>query len=128
GPLVGVGLSRREWLELCGGGAALVAAGGIPGFAWAQAQETPKYGGVLVSVQGSDPPHFDPFSSGSSTILNILASCHNSLVMMDPLNPDKVIGDLAQSWEVSPDGKSYTFKLVQNAKFHDGVPLTSADV
>jgi peptide/nickel transport system substrate-binding protein len=35
---------------------------------------------------------------------------------------------LAESWEVSPDGLTYTFHLVQNATFHDGEPVTSADV
>lgn len=36
--------------------------------------------------------------------------------------------ELAESWEVSPDGKVYTFKLVKNAKWHDGKPFTAHDV
>ncbi len=36
--------------------------------------------------------------------------------------------DLAESWDISPDGKVYTFHLVKNAKWHDGKPVTSADV
>lgn len=36
--------------------------------------------------------------------------------------------NLATSWEISPDGLSYTFHLAKNAKFHDGKPVTSADV
>ena len=39
-----------------------------------------------------------------------------------------MVGDLAQSWTVAPDGMSYTFKLKSGVKFHDGTPLTSADV
>ena len=35
---------------------------------------------------------------------------------------------LATEWTISPDGKSYTFKLRPNVKFHDGKPFTSADV
>ena len=88
----------------------------------------PQYGGVLTRGVTGEPANFDPFSNTSSFTLNVVAACYNSLVMFDPLNPDKVIGDLAEAWEVSPDGKAYTFKLVKNAKFHDGVPMTSADV
>lgn len=35
---------------------------------------------------------------------------------------------LAKSWQSSPDGKTWTFQLQENAKFHDGTPLTSEDV
>ncbi|WP_252407713.1 ABC transporter substrate-binding protein, partial [Escherichia coli] len=40
----------------------------------------------------------------------------------------KPMPGLAQSWEVSPDGLKYTFKLFPNITFHDGKPMTSADV
>lgn len=50
------------------------------------------------------------------------------LVAMD-YGPDFDIHPLlAESWEVSPDGKTYTFHLVKNATWHDGEPFTSADV
>jgi len=38
------------------------------------------------------------------------------------------VPDLATSWDISPDGKTYTFHLRHNVKWHDGVPFTSADV
>ena len=40
----------------------------------------------------------------------------------------KPVPDLATSWEVSPDGQRYVFHLAPNATFHDGNPVTSADV
>lgn len=40
----------------------------------------------------------------------------------------KVIGGLAESWTISPNGLVYTFKLRKNAKFHDGSPVLASDV
>lgn len=42
--------------------------------------------------------------------------------------PSKVTGELAESWQVSPDGKKITFTLKAGAKFHDGTPVTAEDV
>ena len=95
----------------------------------ALAQETaPVRGGILNLVTSGDPPNFDPFSNNSSFVLHIVAACYNSLLMMHPENPTEIIGDLATGWTQSDDGLTWTFTLVQNAKFHDGVALTAADV
>ncbi len=45
-----------------------------------------------------------------------------------PSKAGPVVGHLADSWEVSSDGKVYTFKLKKGAAFHDGAPLTAKDV
>ncbi|MBI4278130.1 MAG: hypothetical protein HY660_06705 [Armatimonadetes bacterium] len=52
----------------------------------------------------------------------------NRLVAMDYGPEFKVRPDLARKWEVSPDGRTYTFHLARNVKWHDGKPFTSADV
>ena len=51
----------------------------------------------------------------------------NGLVQYDPANTSEVTGDLAKEWEVSPDGKLYTFTL-HEANWHDGNPVTASDV
>ena len=51
----------------------------------------------------------------------------NGLVQYDPANTSEVTGDLAKEWEVSPDGKLYTFTL-HDANWHDGTPVTADDV
>ncbi|MCW5852432.1 MAG: hypothetical protein KIT87_20325 [Anaerolineae bacterium] len=88
----------------------------------------PEYGGILTFNLNSDPPNFDFISNTTSSPVWAFGPCYNGLVIYDPLDPNKIIGDLAESWEVSPDGKAYTFKLIKGVKFHDRVPLTSADV
>jgi peptide/nickel transport system substrate-binding protein len=53
---------------------------------------------------------------------------YNTLLKFDAANYPKVKGDLAQSWTVSKDGLTYTFKLRQGVKFHDGSNFSSADI
>ena len=57
-----------------------------------------------------------------------MSTVYNTLVMFDPHQYPKIIGDLAQAWTVSDDGMTWTFTLHQGVKFHDGSELTSADV
>lgn len=58
----------------------------------------------------------------------LLDNVYQGMVTVDGNAKDKIVPALATSWDQSPDGLTYTFHLVQNAKFHDGAPLTSADV
>jgi peptide/nickel transport system substrate-binding protein len=59
----------------------------------------------------------------------VLWQLYNNLVRWNPVDGvNSIVPDLAESWEKSADGKSYTFKLRQGVKFHDGTPFSSADV
>lgn len=87
---------------------------------------TPKRGGVLrVGVQG-DPVALDPHSTSLTATNHITEHIYGRLVTIDPALTPKP--DLAESWEISPDGLIYTFKLRKGVKFHNGQPLVAADV
>ncbi|MDP2951788.1 MAG: ABC transporter substrate-binding protein [Chloroflexota bacterium] len=57
----------------------------------------------------------------------VTAPVLSGILQYDPLDQSKIIGDLAQRWEVSPDGLTYTFFLTPGVKWHDGKPFTSED-
>ncbi|MBI2910149.1 MAG: hypothetical protein HYX92_21110 [Chloroflexi bacterium] len=88
----------------------------------------PRYGGILIVGSRHAIPHFDMHQETSAGIQIPLSSAYSTLVRNDPLEEDKVIGDLARSWDVSADGLIYTFRLHEGVKFHDGKPLVSEDV
>ena len=94
----------------------------------APAQETPRRGGVLSAVIGSDAPGLDPHQESTFANIQMVAPLYSTLLQIDPYAYPKVIGDAATEWKISPDGLTYTFKLRPDMKFHDGSPLTSADV
>ncbi|MDP2952689.1 MAG: ABC transporter substrate-binding protein, partial [Chloroflexota bacterium] len=99
-----------------------------PTAAPAPAAEKPRSGGILTSSFSGDPSSFD--SHQERTVLNLapVAPAYSLLVQNDPADNSKIIPDLAERWEVSPDGKVYTFYIRKGVKFHDGKPATSADV
>src|SRR6266699_888045 len=94
----------------------------------ARAAETGRRGGVLLAVIGADPPSLDPHQESTFANIELVAPLYSTLLKLDPYNYPKIIGDLATDWKISPDGLTYTFKLHPGVKFHDGSPLTSADV
>ncbi len=86
----------------------------------------PQYGGSVVVAVTGDPGGLNPAVTTQGGVHLVCGSIFSGLVAQDfDLNP---VPDLAHRWEVSGDGKIYTFYLAPNAEFHDGVPLTSADV
>lgn len=88
--------------------------------------DNPQYGGSVVVAVSSDPGGLNPAITTQGGVHLICGSIFSGLVAHDfNLNP---VPDLAESWEVSPDGRTYTFHLARTAEFHDGVPVTSEDV
>src|SRR6201993_5477227 len=53
---------------------------------------------------------------------------YDCLIRRDPRDGQTIIPDLAQRWEIAPDGKKYTFPLRRGVKFHDGADFTAEDV
>ncbi|MBD9596396.1 ABC transporter substrate-binding protein [Ensifer sp. ENS05] len=130
-PLYSLPMTRRAFLGQTALGVvtASLAAGGLPmGSVRAAAGEAPTKGGILTYNLNGDPPNFDMLANTTSYVISAVGPCYNGLVRFDPTSPDTVIGDLAERWEVSEDGKVYTFHLLKSVKFHDGAPMTAADV
>src|SRR5207249_2656323 len=96
----------------------------------AAAQETPRRGGELVFVVAAEPPSFDAHQEETFAMLHPGAPQYNTLMRVDPTDRTgtKLVGDLAESWTISPDRRIYTFKVRKGVKFHDGSVMTSADV
>src|SRR5262245_24464135 len=106
--------------------AGIVAIFGVVSLAAAQAQSQPVRGGTLVMVVQPEPPTLGSYISTSGPIGQVATKVYEGLLEYDfDLKPRP---GLAQSWTVSPDGKTVTFKLQDGVKFHDGQPFTSADV
>jgi peptide/nickel transport system substrate-binding protein len=87
---------------------------------------TPKRGGVLRAAFGVTTSNFDIIQGGSGSVLWQL---YNNLVRFNPIDGlNTIVPDLAESWEKSADGKTFTFKLRQGVKYTDGTVFSSADV
>ena len=93
--------------------------------------EEPVRGGTLVFGTAADPGSMDPASSSAGTAFTVFDTIYNGLVEKDktvdaPTPP--IVPGLAESYEVSPDGLTYTFKLRRGVKFQDGTPFDASVV
>jgi peptide/nickel transport system substrate-binding protein len=112
-------LDRRSLLKLGAAGAATLGTG----IHLAHAQEKPKRGGTLTIGRNHDA---DTLYPGRSTGLSAIATnllIYDGLVLHD--FQMKIRPALAERWEVSPDGLTWTFYLKKGVKFHCGAPLTA---
>jgi len=89
---------------------------------------TPKKGGTLrwAVAAGNATQVADPAKASGTMPLLIATNCYDTLVRAD--ENYKLTPALATEWSSTPDGLTWTFKLRQGVKFHDGSPLTAQDV
>ena len=83
-------------------------------------------GGTLVAGWGQDPVGLDPHVTSARSSLQILENVLDTLVTLDA--EQNVVPSLAESWEVSDDGLTWTFNLRDGVVFSNGRPLTAEDV
>ncbi len=122
-----MGLTRREFLYLSGVGMAGVTLAGIPESGYG-AEKKPKYGGRLRVGERGASAGLDAHKNQFFMDLFNYTLLYNALTIMGPLPQVRMYPDLAKSWEISPNGKEYTFPLREGVKFHHGKELDSGDV
>jgi ABC-type transport system substrate-binding protein len=136
-PRVPGGVDRRTFVKRFGAGVGVLASGlPVAGSASAQSPQNvavkadprAKRGGALRYGVLNAPAHFDIHQSGTVSNLGAQAPMYDCLIRRDPRDGQTIVPDLAQRWEISPDGKRYTFHLRRGVKFHDGAALTADDV
>jgi peptide/nickel transport system substrate-binding protein len=99
-----------------------------PDFQLKAAEPNPKSGGTLRYAVHSAPTHFDIHQSGTVANMGAQGPMYDNLIRRDPRDGQTIIPDLAYRWDISADGKTYTFYLRQGVKFHDGADFTAEDV
>jgi peptide/nickel transport system substrate-binding protein len=85
--------------------------------------------GVVVMAKAIDDivGAFDPAESYEFTNNEVCGNVYRKLVLPDPADPTRLKGDLAESWDVSPDGTRLTFTLREGPRFASGNPVTAED-
>lgn len=85
---------------------------------------TPVTGGTL-NLYGTDPTTLDPALSAEATSIEYILQIFGGLVTLG--TDMEVVPDIARTWEMSKDGKTYTFQLRDDVKFQNGRPVTARD-
>ncbi|MDP5217736.1 ABC transporter substrate-binding protein [Ruegeria sp. 2205SS24-7] len=81
---------------------------------------------ITIALQ-LEPPHLDPTSAAAQAIDSVLyTNVFEGLTRF--MGDGSIVPGLAESWEISDDGKTYTFKLREGVSFHDGAPMSAEDV
>ena len=88
----------------------------------------PRDGGLVHMSAYADTKDWDPLGSSSLSSVISYSQLYNQIVQFDTDDPTKVVGDLAESWEVNEDGTSFIFHLRDEVKWTDGEDLDADDV
>ena len=114
-------MTNRLLSVLIGGSAAIIATLAVTPTSMAQPP-----GGTLREMLPQEPPGLIPALNPHAMTKHVGSKIYQSLLAWDfDMNPEP---QLANSWEISDDGKTYTFHLRDDVKWHDGEPFTSDDV
>ncbi len=105
---------------------------GLGLYAQAANAETPRKGGILDFVVAGEAPSKDGHRETTYSVIHPYAPFYSLLIRVDPDNPqssdfvcDLCVGDVP---EPTNDGKTFTFRIKEGVRFHDGTPLTAQDV
>ena len=124
-------MKHASGLSAAGLAAALALA--LPAAAAEAEEETPKHGGMLTYLIPADaPPSFDGHREGTFAMLHATAPFYSVLIRINPQNPSSTtdfVCDLCTEMPQPTDGgRTYTFRIRDGVKWHDGTPLTATDV
>ncbi len=82
-------------------------------------------GRIFTMNIGTEPPTLDPVEADDMISISILTNIYRGLTQYGPNN--RIVPAYAQSWQISPDGRTYTFHLRKNGRWSDGKPVTAND-
>jgi peptide/nickel transport system substrate-binding protein len=91
------------------------------------AAEARDRGGTIIWAVHEGMPDFDIHYQGTYIAAQPIGPIYNGLLTFDVYDNEKIMGDLAERWEITEDGKRITFALRKGVKFHDGSDFTCAD-
>jgi len=129
-------VSRREFLKFVTALTAGVATAGVPVIAAAKNVAKAPVRGTLNQVEpkiliyggSQDIATIDPFDRTDYSIAAIIRQLYDRLFRFEGGWPQPIEPGLVQEWSSSEDASEWTFKITDQARFHDGSPLTSEDV
>jgi len=83
---------------------------------------------IVIAMTGGEPTGFDPQKTLNSNAMMIYVNIYDNLIESDGACSNNIRPKLANSWDISDDGLSYTFHLKSGVKFHNGEPFSADDV